>query len=342
MQAPPRARVRPHRRLATIIATLIAAGGAQCALVSTAGAGTTSRQAGASAAASGADRSTATKGAPSARDTQTEQRGTATVTVAIKGLPRNVRGNVKLTGPGKKSRRITTTTKLTGISPGAYTVSAQPIIWHASTYRPTLALCSASGRCSSLSHRRITVKAHQRVTIAVTYAAAAPPNSANPSPVGSTQGPPERTLAPGASESGGWSASIQVPAGGPQAQADGVVSFPIALNEIPDKNHAKYLNEKEVAEPGSVPGCNGSANAPLAEPGYLCVYLGATAIQGSLESEWKNAGFYALEDFAGNIKGGKLGELVVFRTTTFSEVPTTIPAAASLTAAGSWSVTERR
>jgi hypothetical protein len=123
---------------------------------------------------------------------------------------------------------------------------------------------------------------------------------------------------------------------------DAVVSFPIPLNEIMNHAHTVYLTERQVQEPGSVPGCNGSANAPIAEPGYLCVYQGATATLGSLASEWKDAGFFALEDFAGNIRGGKLGALIVFRTTTFTEVPSTIPAAAALTAAGSWAVTEKR
>jgi len=116
-----------------------------------------------------------------------------------------------------------------------------------------------------------------------------------------------------------------------------VITFPTALSAIP---RTEYLDEKQVAEPGSVPGCSGNANNPVAEAGVLCVYMGATATPGGLESEWQNAKFFALEDFSGNVKGGKLGEFVVFRTTVFTEPPSTIPAAAALTAGGSWAVTE--
>jgi hypothetical protein len=72
------------------------------------------------------------------------------------------------------------------------------------------------------------------------------------------------------------------------------------------------------------------------------VYEGAIANIGARESEWKNAQFVALENFAAEIGyGGELGEFVVFRTTPFQFPPTTLPAAASLTAAGSWAVTAK-
>src|SRR5207245_607586 len=117
---------------------------------------------------------------------------------------------------------------------GAYTVSARPVVWDASTYRPTITLCSASSRCSSPSHGLIIVKAHQRVTVRVAYAVlkpVTPPSS--PSPGGSSQPSPEGkgTLASKRSESGIWSATISEAAGAPQTQADGVVSLPIPLAE---------------------------------------------------------------------------------------------------------------
>jgi hypothetical protein len=84
------------------------------------------------------------------------------------------------------------------------------------------------------------------------------------------------------------------------------------------------------------------------------VYQGATATAGSLESEWSNAGFFALEDPAGNVTinqtgkpSGTISELVVFRTTAFKEegctktAVCTVAAPATLTAAGSWSVTAK-
>jgi hypothetical protein len=155
-------------------------------------------------------------------------------------------------------------------------------------------------------------------------------------------------LASGKSETGTWSANLQVAAGAPQAQADGAISFPITLPAKILAANVKYLNEKQVGEPGSIPGCIGSGQEPIAEPGFLCVYQGATATVGSLESEWKEAKFFGLEDPVGNLNmnaagkpSGLIGELVVFRTNTFTEAPSTIPAAASLTAAGSWAVTAK-
>ena len=107
------------------------------------------------------------------------------------------------------------------------------------------------------------------------------------------------------SEEGGWSASINVTTGGLQQQADGAISYPIPL---PERPKVVYLNEVQVLEPGTVVGCNGSANEPVAEPGYLCVYQGATASIGSLKPEWKNAKWFSLQDLAGNNDVEKEGE----------------------------------
>jgi hypothetical protein len=280
-------------------------------------------------------------------------RGRTALTIYVTGLPSHARGKVKLSEPRRKSRRITKTTKLKNPVPGTYTVRAQPVVVRARTYEPKISVCSAPRRCSAPSHGRIGVKAHHSVTVRIAYAVskakAKAKGKGKPKPGGSPQSPaapvaspqpsPEGTLAPGKMETGGWSASINVPAGGPQAQVDGVISYPIRLSEVPT---TVYLSERQVEAPGTVAGCEGSANRPIAQEGYLCVYQGATANNGSIESEWKNAKFFALEDFAGNIRGGKLGELVVFRTTTFTEPPTTLPAAAALTAAGSWAVTAKQ
>jgi hypothetical protein len=284
------------------------------------------------------------------------QRATATMTVQVGGLPRHVRGNVKLTGPGKKARRITTTTKLTGIAPGSYTVTAQPIVSGTSTYRPTVSLCSASGRCSSSSHGRITLKGGQHAIVRITYAArkqiTSPGSPITPglpgsTPPGGTPPPaPEARLSSRKSESGGWSATISVPAGGPQTQADGVVSFPTPLARG-EKVKFTYRNEREALEPKAP--CLGSVNEPVAEPGNLCVYRGGAG-SGSKENEDKNAKFVQFEDFfgetikeTGEANSGDLGVLIVFRTNEFAtEGPhLTLAKEAQLTAAGSWAVTAK-
>jgi hypothetical protein len=136
---------------------------------------------------------------------------------------------------------------------------------------------------------------------------------------------------------------MNVATGGLQSEAQAAITFTCPLGEagIP-KSHVIYIPEGKVLEPGSVPGCNGSNNEPLAEPGFICVYQGETATLGSLETEWQNAKFFKLFDSSGNTgKGGPIGEMVTYRTTTYKEgLPkTTIPAAAALTAGGSYSVT---
>ena len=317
MRGSTRARVH-RRRLTTIITALTAAVGVQLALTATAGA---------------------------ARASQAAQNGTATLTVEVNGLPRKVHGNVKLTGPGKSSRRITTTTTLKNVASGSYTVTAQTVVSGAKTYHPTVTLCSASGRCSSPSRGHVVVKSHQRVTVRVTYAVAKPKSVGTAptpaSPGGSPQPSPGGTLAGGKSETGGWSATISVPAGGPQTQAAGVVSYPIELAERPI---VVYRGEREAESP--VFPCEGNVNNPLAQPGYLCVYRSGNF--GSLETQDKNAKFFGFQDFNGNNyakgsqEGGLLGELVVFRTAEFNaEHPTTLVKEAALTAAGSWAVTAK-
>jgi hypothetical protein len=117
----------------------------------------------------------------------------------------------------------------------------------------------------------------------------------------------------------------------------------------------RYLTEVEVFEAEAHPECVGSAQEPFAAEGWLCIYQGATAEPGSLKPEWKEAGFHAFQNAAGEgclpalaegsgvltcigSKNLQIGGLVVFRTKTFKEPPTTVPAAAALTAAGSWAV----
>jgi hypothetical protein len=281
------------------------------------------------------------------------------VTVEVGGLPRHLRGNIKLTGPGKKSRRIIATTKLTGITPGTYIVTAQPIVSGASTYRPTISVCSAASRCSSPSHRRITLKAGQRAIVRVTYSArkavsfpgspgspGAPGTPGSPTSGATPQSSPEGRLSSKRSESGGWSATISVPSGGPQTQADGVVSFPIPLAKG-EKVKFTYRTEREALEPKAP--CLGSVNEPVAEPGNLCVYRGGAGL-GSKENEDRNAKFVQFEDFFGETinetgegNSGDLGVLIVFRTNEFATEGPRLALAkeAHLTAAGSWAVTAK-
>jgi hypothetical protein len=149
----------------------------------------------------------------------------------------------------------------------------------------------------------------------------------------------------GTSEQGIWSVNMSTPTGGPQQQADGVVSYPIPLCEEASTGNEpqlflKYVNEVNAEAPGSVPGCNGSVNEPVAEPENLCVYRGGNF--GSLEKDDKNAGFSEFHEANGLGLGepGALGQLVIFRSTEFNgEVPIeSLKSPVRFTAEGSWSM----
>jgi len=157
-------------------------------------------------------------------------------------------------------------------------------------------------------------------------------------------------------EMGTWSASLSVGAGAPQIQADATIAFPIPLSENQTKKlKVRYLNEVEVLEPALREDCVGNAQEPNAAEGWLCIYQGATATNGTLKTEWKEAGFFAVENGAGETclpaapaesgvltckteENFQLGGLGAFRTKTFKEPPVTIPANAALSAAGTWAV----
>lgn len=349
MTGPTRARIRRPRWLTAILAALIAVVGAQLALVVAAGATTSFARSGATATAYAGHRSTPTHTSSTAWDTLAGQHSAATLSVEVNGLPRHVRASVKLTGPGKRSRRLTATTELKGNASGTYAVSAQPVVWKASTYRPTITLCSAASRCSSPSHGLITVKAHQHVTVRVTYVQKPVTPQGSASPVGSAQPSPEGkgTLESKRSESGTWSATISEPAGAPQTQAEGSVSLPIPLS-AGEKLKVVYRNEAQALEPKAP--CLGSPNDPVAAPGYLCVYRAGGF--GSRESEDKNAKFFDFQDALGDSiasgtetegAAGRIGILIVFRTNEFNAEgnPVVLAKEARLTASGSWSVTAK-
>jgi hypothetical protein len=162
-------------------------------------------------------------------------------------------------------------------------------------------------------------------------------------------------------ETGTWSASIAVPNGGPQQQANGVVSFnpkyptkevDEALGLPPATLTLHYRNEAEsqaVIKP-----CLGSVNEPQAEKGNLCVYRGA---QKGKETEDTNI---KEPNAAGNTEGFsnpfgvhlengqecpnesgdcQTGVLVIFRTAQFAEPRVKVTAESYLNAFGSWAVT---
>src|SRR5262249_16941351 len=157
-------------------------------------------------------------------------------------------------------------------------------------------------------------------------------------------------------ETGGWSAHISVPSGGPQAESDGVVSFDPKYPLEPSTLKLTYRNEAEAEAP-TLP-CVGSVNEPTAERGNLCVYRG---LQKGKEAEDQNItepgaevlpyGPFATphgefigasQKFECNTKGGgncQTAVMVVFRTAQFAEPAVKVTADSYLDARGSWAVT---
>jgi hypothetical protein len=152
-------------------------------------------------------------------------------------------------------------------------------------------------------------------------------------------------------EAGTWQAKLAVPSAGPQAEADGVVSFNPRYPETPSSLKLNYLNEAEAKAPKAP--CLGSANEPIAEKGNLCVYRGE--IKGGEAAEDKNITEPGAPAFA-EPKGGfiankgscvistdscQTGVLVIFRSVGFVEggAPGTVTAPTTLNARGSWTVT---
>jgi hypothetical protein len=161
-------------------------------------------------------------------------------------------------------------------------------------------------------------------------------------------------LKPKVAETGTWTAAIAVPAGGPQEQANGVVSFNPKYPLEPSTLKLKYRNEAEALAPQ--PPCIGSVNEPQAEKGNLCVYRGQTRAKETADKEIIEpkdepipAGAFAAPfgEFIAN--GGECnketgqcqtGVVVVFRTKGFLETGGgTVSGFAYLNAWGSWAVT---
>jgi hypothetical protein len=169
-------------------------------------------------------------------------------------------------------------------------------------------------------------------------------------------GGPCKELKAGEQVAGAWTTMLTVSANGPQAQTEAAISYPCPLGTKEEPKVA-YLTEKKISEGGILSTCEGTANKPIAEAGFLCVYQSAVAEKGAQETEWKEAVFTGLADLAASfdatvvnevgskVSKSKIGELVVFRTKTFEAgtgAALTIPAAAQLTAAGSWAVRDAK
>jgi hypothetical protein len=146
--------------------------------------------------------------------------------------------------------------------------------------------------------------------------------------------------------------------GGPQAEADGVVSF---SPKYPLETSLKlnYLNEAEALAVKTTI-CLGSTNEPQAERGNLCVYRGAQKpAEAENDKEIVEPGAEPVAGVLGDTFATPAGEfihnkvecnkengqcqtslLVVFRTKGFTSGPIgTVAAPAYLDARGSWAVT---
>lgn len=87
---------------------------------------------------------------------------TGGIAVAVSGLPASAAGNVNITGPGGFARSVTATETVTELAPGAYVVTASPVVFGGITYIPTPATRSVTVIASLVAQPAL-----------VTYAAAA-------------------------------------------------------------------------------------------------------------------------------------------------------------------------
>jgi hypothetical protein len=153
-------------------------------------------------------------------------------------------------------------------------------------------------------------------------------------------------------ETGTWSASIAVPNGGPQQQANGVASFSPKYPLEPATLTLHYRNEAESQSPAKP--CLGSVNEPQAEKGNLCFYRGAQKGKETEDTNIKEPGAAGNTEGFGTLLGEHLengkecpnevglcqtGVLVIFRTAQFAEPSVPVTAASYLNAFGSWAVT---
>ena len=126
-------------------------------------------------------------------------------------------------------------------------------------------------------------------------------------------------LTTGQSLSGTWVASSPGPPelGG---QAVGVISFPVPLSTAISSANVKYIKQGGI----NPTGCTGTATAPKAEPGFLCVYTGLEQLV--------NVSFKAIQNASGAAGSSLGGAFVVF------ESSETDPAT-EVKVQGTWAVT---
>ncbi len=157
-------------------------------------------------------------------------------------------------------------------------------------------------------------------------------------------------LASGKQESGMWAAWIHVPAGGEQAEAEGVASFPIPL-KFHEKVALNYRNEVEALE-AKAP-CLGTVEEPIIQPtGNFCAYRAGKGVGskekgsgvGNVDKNVTSTPFFqsaAAEKITETGEGGAgdIGVYIVFRTKEFSPTePVTLAEEANMNAKGSWAV----
>jgi hypothetical protein len=153
-----------------------------------------------------------------------------------------------------------------------------------------------------------------------------------------------------ATETGVWTTSLGGPAGAPQQEADGAISYNVPLcfeSTQPGQKLTNvemvYLTETESETPPIYVGrgCGGSQDEAEALPGHLCVFEANGP--GATEPLWKNFQPAKTTEPDGviNLNSAPQGARIVFRTKGFSEVGTgTIPAGgAYVVAGGAWAVT---
>jgi hypothetical protein len=104
------------------------------------------------------------------------------------------------------------------------------------------------------------------------------------------------TLGSGKTETGAWQISIA-----PESIALQAISFPIPLGAVLDGDHVHFLDESGTERPtgGTGSSCTGSAAAPTAAPGHLCVYTGGVSEPYGVGYEFNNitqpgVGFHAV------------------------------------------------
>jgi hypothetical protein len=143
-----------------------------------------------------------------------------------------------------------------------------------------------------------------------------------------------------------WMAELSGSAGGPQAESDGLVSYPIPLCAGTQTGvESVYLTELESVEPlvYTAKGCEGNANEAGAQPGHVCLFTANGP--GATESLWKNAKFSHMSepDAVESLTSGTQGVRAVFHTNGFLATGKgTIPAGgAYLVAGGPWAVTAK-